>query len=98
VNDERIDRLARRVRWLEDKRRAIRIAIGVTLAVLGFVFLPDILGGDWPRFHARLTAIAFACAITFIVDIGLATAISMWEAKHDRLVRDRGLPRAVLRK
>jgi hypothetical protein len=93
-----LDRLARRVRWLESKRRAIRVGVTVVFGVLGLVFLPDMLGGDWPRFHARLTAIALAFALAFVVDIGIAGTMAVWEVRHDRLARDRGLPRAVLRK
>jgi hypothetical protein len=93
-----IDLLARRVRWFDDNRRTIRIWIALSLAALGMVIMPRVLGGDWPTFHARLSAIALALALTFVIDVGLAGMISVWEVRHDRLARAGGLPRAVLRK
>ena len=98
MSEARIERLARRVRWLESKRKPIRIAVAIVVGVVGVIFVPEVLGENWPRFHARLTAIAGAIALAFVVDVAVCGVLALWELEHDRLVRERGLPRAVLRK
>ena len=90
--------LARRVRWLDHNRRTIRRAITFWVALLGVIVMPFVFGSDWPRFHARLMGIAAGFLLAFVVDLWIAATLSLWEVRHDRLVGDRGLPRAILRK
>ena len=98
MSDERIAKLADRVRWLDASRRTIRRTIAIVIGGLGALFMPTLLGDDWPRIHARLTGIALGFALAFMVDLALALTMALWEVRHDRLMRARGLPRAILRK
>ena len=97
MSDE-IATLAARVRWLDHSRRNIRRVIALVVSILAFLVLPDLLGPPWPRFHARLMGIAFGLALAFMVDLAIAGMTTWWEVRHDHLVRDRWLPRAVLRR
>jgi hypothetical protein len=94
----RIEELARRVRWFDRNRHAVAIVIGTLAGVAAIVAYPRVFGPDWPLFHARLLAIVTALVVGFAVLIGLAGALAVWEVEHDRLLRDRGLPRAILRR
>ena len=82
---------------MDHNRRNIRRVIALVVSVLAFLVLPDLLGSAWPRFDARLMGIAFGVALAFVVDIAIAAMMTWWEVRHDHLVRDGGLPRAVLR-
>ena len=101
MSADEIAKLAGRVRWLEHHRRTIRTAIGVVVAVVGIFTLPKLLGSklyEWPRIHAWLMAVVFGIVLAFVSDIVIAAVLSGWEVRHDRLARDRGLPRAVVRR
>ena len=84
------------MRWFDRYRHAIAVAIAAGVVVAGVVLVPRALGPDWPVFHARLMAIVGGIALGFAIEIGLAGALAVWEVEHDRLIRDRGLPRAEL--
>ena len=95
----RIAKLASRVRWLERNRKLIRTAVVIVVGGVGFVTVPALLGGDWPRFHARLMGVALGFALAFVVDISLVALMTLWEVRHDRMVRTpTEFPRAVLRR
>jgi hypothetical protein len=36
--------------------------------------------------------------VWWVIEVGLVYATALWETEHDRLLRDRGLPRAILRR
>jgi hypothetical protein len=36
--------------------------------------------------------------VWWIIEVGLVYVTAVWETEHDRLVRDRGLPCAILRR
>jgi hypothetical protein len=97
VSPARIEQLARRVRWFDRNRHTVAFVIGAAAGVAGLVLFPRAFGPDWPLFHERLLAIVTALVVGFSVEIGLAGALAVWEVEHDRLLRDRGLPRAILR-
>ncbi len=84
------------MRWLERYRRKIATLVAATFTAFGFVALPVLLGADWPRFHARLMALVGGIVLALVIDIGLASVLAVWETRHDRLIRVRGLPRATL--
>jgi len=96
ASPERIDVLKRRVRWLERYRRALSI---VSAAAIWFVLsreLSAVFGGDWPGVLSSIAGAMFAIAAWWIVEAGFAWVMAFWETEHDRLSRDRGLPRAEL--
>jgi hypothetical protein len=106
--DARLEQLAHRVQWLDRRRRRISIAVGVVFAIAGIVFLPGLFGLGWSCLHGRISmfviaivvgvAIASGGVLAFAIDVALGGTLAVWEIEHDRLSRDRGLPRAVLRR
>jgi hypothetical protein len=96
VSPARVEELARRVRWFDRYRHTIAVAIAIAVGSFGIILIPRALGPDWPAFHARLMAIVGGLVLGFVIEIGLAGALAIWEVEHDRLLRDRGLPRAEL--
>jgi hypothetical protein len=94
--DERIDVLARRVRWLERYRRFVALACALALAPLILFKLQSFLGNDWPGVHATaLTGVATVMA-WWTIEVALAWQTAIYETEHYRLLGDRGLPRAQL--
>ena len=55
-----------------------------------------VLGADWPQIHATILSVMLGVIVWWIVEVGLVYVTALWETEHDRLVRDRGLPRAVV--
>ena len=92
----RIAQLARRVRWLDRRRRKIAVAIALLAIPLLILKASAALGADWPRFHTVLLSLMGAAFTWCVVEVGLAWLAAMWETQHAVLVRDRGLPRAEL--
>ena len=55
-----------------------------------------VLGADWPRVHATVLSVMLGVIVWWVVEVGLVYVTALWETEHDRLVRDRGLPRAII--
>jgi hypothetical protein len=91
-----IERLARRVRWLDRYRRYISIGLGIGLSVVAMRRFAAIAGSDWPDAHVK--ALGIMCAVIFwwTTEVALAWITSVWETRCDHLLRERGLPRAEL--
>jgi membrane protein YdbS with pleckstrin-like domain len=89
---DRADVLAKRVRWLDQHRRHVAIAVAFLLAVTLTAFAKWIFGPDWPMFHARLVAVMAGVITWWIVEVALAWVTALWETEADRLRSDRGLP------
>lgn len=87
----RVDRLAARVRWLDRFRRSVAIASACLVAPILVAQVADVLDADCSLLSVVVGAIAW-----WVIEVGLVYVTALWEAEHDRLVRDRGLPRAVL--
>jgi len=94
---KREDTLAARVRWLDRYRRWIALSAAALTAPLLIAQLGDLLGAEWPQLHATLLSLMLGVIVWWIVEVGLVYVTAVWETEHDRLVRDRGLPRAILR-
>ena len=91
---ERITQLAARVRWLDRYRRVV--AIGVALIVSPIV-LSDFTD-QWPQFFRGALYVTGGAALWWIVETVLAAATALFETEAEQLARDRGLPRAIVRK
>ena len=89
---DRADVLAARVRWLDQHRRHVAVAVAFLLALTAIVFTRWIFGPDWPTFHARLVAVMGGVITWWIVEVALAWITAIWETEADRLRSDRGLP------
>lgn len=95
---ERVDILARRVRWLDRYRRLVSLPLALLAWVLISRELSVLFGGEWPSVIAFAVSALFAAAAWWVIEIAFAWMIAMWETEYDRLSRDRGLPRAILRR
>ena len=96
VPDRRLSRLARRVRWLDRYRRLLAITVAGCVVVFLFEALPNVLGSDWPVFHARAMAIIAGVMVAFLVEVALASLLAWWELQIDHLQRST-LPRAIVK-
>lgn len=92
----RVDRLAARVRWLDRYRRFTAISAAALIAPVLIAQVADVLGADWPRIHATVLSIMLGVIVWWVIEVGLVYVTALWETEHDRLIRDRGLPRAIL--
>lgn len=96
ADHDRIDVLARRVRWLDRYRRLVAIACAIIAAPLVMYRLTVVLGADWPQFHVTALTVLAASVTWWIVEVWLAWITAVYETQCDRLMRDRSLPRAEL--
>ena len=94
----RIQTLARRVGWLDRHRRKLAIALALLLSPLMISRLGDMLGAEWPRFHATLLAMMLGVCLWCLIEIGLAWVTALWETECAQLMRTRDLPRAIIHK
>jgi hypothetical protein len=92
---QRVEQLAARVRWLDRYRRVVAIAAATMIAPILIAQVAGVLGADWPQIHATVLSVMLGVIVWWIVEVGLVYVTALWETEHDRLVRDRGLPRAV---
>src|SRR5262245_10501804 len=93
---QRVEKLAARVRWLDRYRRWVALAATIVIAPLLLSEVGDVLGVDWPEMHATLLSLMVGVIVWWTIEVGLIYVTALWETEHDRLVRDRGLPRAVV--
>lgn len=95
---DRVDQLGARVRWLDRYRRLLAIIAATILAPVLIAQVAGVLGADWPQIHATVLSVMLGVIVWWVVEVGLVYITALWETEHDRLLRDRGLPRAVVRK
>jgi len=95
---QRVDQLAARVRWLDRYRRMLAITAATIVAPLLIAQVAEVLGAEWPQIHATMLSVMLGVIVWWIIEVGLVYVTAVWETEHDRLVRDRGLPCAVLRR
>ena len=94
----RIQRLARRVGWLDRYRRILAIACAVVISPLLISHLAEVLGVDWPRLHTTALSTMLGFFVWCAIEVGLVWLTALWETEWAQLTRDRGLPRAVVHK
>jgi len=97
-HSERVDQLHARVRWLDRYRRIVAIAAAAIIAPVLIGRVAEMLGAGWPQIHATMLSILLGVIVWWVIEIGLIYLTALWETEHDGLVRDRSLPRAVLRR
>jgi len=96
--DPRVERLAARVRWLDRNRRYAALGAGAVIAPLLIARVSGTFGAEWPEMNVTLLSLVLGVIVWWVVEVGLVGVTALWETEHDRLLRTRGLPRAVLRK
>jgi hypothetical protein len=86
------------VRWLDRYRRILALVAATIIAPLLIAQVGEVLGAEWPEMHATLLSLMLGVIVWWIFEVGLIYVTALWEAEHDRLVRDHGVPRAVVHK
>src|SRR3954470_22280579 len=94
----RVDRLAARVRWLDRYRRLMAISAAALIAPVLIAEVAGVLGAEWPQIHATVLSVMLGVIVWWVIEVGLVYVTALWETEHDRLLRERGLPRAILRR
>jgi hypothetical protein len=94
----RIQKLARRVGWLDRHRRVLAIAVSLVISPIMIGEISEALGSDWPQFHSTMLSIMIGLVVWCIAEVCLAGLTAIWETEYSRLIRDRGLPRAQIHK
>lgn len=93
---QRVELLAARVRWLDRYRRIVAISAAAMIAPILIAQVAGVLGADWPQIHATILSVMLGVIVWWVIEVGLVYVTALWETEHDHLVRDRGLPRAIL--
>ena len=93
---ERLDVLARRVRWLDRSRHAIAVVAALVLGPLVIREFSRIAGADWPDAHLWMLGAVLIAVFWLATEIALAALAAWWETEHAELARERGLPTARL--
>jgi hypothetical protein len=92
----RVDQLAQRVHWFDAHRHQLAIGIAIAFGVFGWWIVPHMLGPDWPPIFVRFLTTGASLMLGVTIEVGLAGALAVWEAEHDRLIREHRLPPARL--
>jgi hypothetical protein len=93
---DRLEQLARRVRWLDRRRRQLSVLIAVAFCVLLSRELAQAFDAPWPSFLVCMVSVMFSSLAWWCVEAALAWLTALWETEHAQIARDRGLPRAEL--
>jgi hypothetical protein len=91
---ERLEQLAARVVWLDRYRRVVAIGVAMILAPL---LLSDFTDA-WPQFFRGAMYVSSGALLWWLTETVLAAATALFETEAEQLARDRGLPRAIVRK
>ena len=95
IAPDRLELLARRVRWLDRYRRKLAVLAALVLSPLAIAWLARDLNGEWNR-GLTLTAGVIAPVTWWIAELAFAWRAASWETEHAQLSRERGLPKAEL--
>lgn len=94
MSDDEVEKLARRINWLDRNRRRLSVAIAVLLAPLMMLALVLWLPASWPKAHAASVAVAIACTSWYGIETALGLVLAVWETDHGKLTGPAKLPRA----
>jgi hypothetical protein len=95
---DRIDQLARRVGWLDRRRRPLALLGAAIASPLLLWQRDDVLDAEWPTVHELAVTLMVGVLLWIAIEIGLAWLIAIWETEQHQLLREGALPRARLRK
>jgi hypothetical protein len=85
--DRRIERLARRVAWLDRHRRLVAIVLAVVVAPISISSIADWLPDEWPGVHLIALGTLLAVLTWYVIEVGLAWVTAVWETECARLSR-----------
>jgi hypothetical protein len=92
-----VQRLGRRVSWLDRYRHLLAITSSIVVAVLVAIELHDGLGPTWSRYHAAALGALLGFFSWIALEVSLAWLTAFWETEAGLLAKP-GLPRAVVRR
>ena len=93
--DAEIEKLARRISWLDRYRRPLSIGVATFIVLpLMWWWLSGWLPPNWPGAHTAFLAITIAAAAWYGIETLLGLALAIWETDHANLTRPAALPRA----
>lgn len=93
---DRMQRLAARVRWSDRLRRPVAIVLATILAPLALYQLREAVHAQWPLVPAILPCAMLGAVLWWAIEAGFALLSALWETEHDRLARASDLPEARL--
>jgi hypothetical protein len=91
---EPLERLARRINWLDRYRRPLAILLAAIAAPLLIWQITEWLPADWPGAHMAGIAIWVAVIAWYGIETVLGFVLALWETDYSKLTRPPGLPRA----
>ena len=95
---DRVQRLGRRVSWLDRYRRPIATVLGIAVAVVVVSSLYDSGSPAWSRFYTIMMGLLLGTVTWVAIEIVLAWLTAFWETEATHVARDRGIPRARIHK
>lgn len=93
---EQLERLARRINWLDRYRRPLSILAAAIASPLVLWWSTGWLPSYWPGAHMVGIAITIAVFAWYGIETFLGFLIALWETDYSKLTRPPGLPRAEL--
>jgi hypothetical protein len=93
---DRVDQLARRVRWLDRRRRTLAVIVAFVFFIVVSRELSAMFEAPWPNILLGGATLLFAVGAWWIAEVGFAWLTAVWETEHAQILRDRGLPAARL--
>lgn len=91
---EQLDRLARRINWLDRYRRALSILVAAIGGALCIWWLTGWLPSNWPSAHMVMLAVAIVTFGWYTIETALGFVLALWETNYSKLTKPPGLPRA----
>ena len=91
---DEIDRLQRRISWLDRNRRRLSLATAVVLAPIWMLVLLWWFGPQWPKPHTVSVAIAMSAICWYGIEVALGLVQAVWETDYGKLTGPATLPRA----
>ena len=93
---EQLERLARRINWLDRYRRPLAISSAAVLTPLVVWWFHGWLPPNWPVAHLVMIAIGVAAFAWYGIETLYGFLIALWETDYAKLTRPAGLPRAEI--
>ena len=91
-----LERLARRIAWLDRYRRPLAILLSLILTPLILWWMFGWFPSNWPGFHIGMLGIMGAAIAWYCIETFLGFLIAVWETDYSKLTRPAELPRAQI--
>jgi hypothetical protein len=95
MSAEQLERLARRINWLDRYRRALAIPSAAIVTSIVTWQLSGYWPNDWPM-HVTMFALTGGVFVWYGIETFYGFLIALWETDYSKLTRPPGLPRAEI--